>query len=36
LTFKHFGDGENIHIIDASGDPIDISDAIWAVVEESF
>ena len=36
LAFKHFGDGENIHIVDASGDPIDISDAIWAVVEESF
>lgn len=33
LAFEHFGDGENIHIIDASGDPIDISDAIWAVVE---
>jgi dTMP kinase len=33
LAFEHFGDGENIHIIDAGGDPIDISDAVWAVVE---
>jgi dTMP kinase len=33
LAFEHFGEGENIHVIDASGDPIDISDAIWAVVE---
>jgi|AntRauTorckE5430_2_1112549.scaffolds.fasta_scaffold07141_1 dTMP kinase len=34
LAFAHFGDGENIHIIDASGDPVTISDAIWAVVGE--
>lgn len=33
LAFKHFGDNENIHIIDASGDPIDVSDAIWEVLE---
>ena len=33
LAFEHFGDNENIHIIDASGDPIEVSDAIWAVVE---
>ncbi|TXF88407.1 dTMP kinase [Neolewinella aurantiaca] len=36
LAFEHFGEGENIHIIDASGDPIDISDAIWAVVEQKL
>lgn len=33
LAFEHFGDGENIHIIDASGDPVTVSDAIWEVVE---
>lgn len=33
LAFEHFGEGENIHIIDATGDPIEISDAIWAVVD---
>lgn len=34
LAFQHFGEGENIHIIDASGDPVEIADKIWAVVEE--
>ena len=33
LAFQHFGDNENIHIIDASGDPVEIADAIWEVVE---
>ncbi|MFT7121308.1 MAG: dTMP kinase [Neolewinella sp.] len=33
LAFQHFGEGENIHIVDASGDPIDIADQIWAIVE---
>ncbi len=34
LAFTHFGEGENIHIIDASGDPVEISDQIWALVEQ--
>lgn len=33
LAFEHFGEGENIHIIDASRDPVEVSDAIWKVVE---
>ncbi len=33
LAFAHFGEGENIHIIDAAADPVTVSDAIWAVVE---
>jgi len=33
LAFERFGEGENIHMIDASGDPVEVSDAIWAVVE---
>jgi len=33
LAFEHFSKGENIHVIDASGDPVAISDAIWTVVE---
>ena len=36
LAFEHFGEGENIHVIDASGDPLEIADAIWAVVEEAL
>jgi len=34
LAFEHFGDGENIHVIDASADPVSISEAIWSVIEE--
>jgi len=36
LAFEHFGEGENIHIVDASGDPISISDAIWEIVEGAY
>jgi len=32
LAFQHFGEGENIHIIDASGDPVEIADKIWELV----
>lgn len=32
LAFEHFGEGENIHLIDASGDPVTVADAIWEVV----
>ncbi len=34
LAFEHFGEGENIHIIDAAADPVTVSDAIWEVVED--
>lgn len=34
LAFDHFGDGENIHVVDASQEPVAVSDAIWTVVEE--
>lgn len=33
LAFQHFGEGENIHIIDASGDPVEIADKIWSIIE---
>lgn len=34
LAFEHFGEGENIHLIDASTDPVSISEAIWSVIED--
>ncbi|MEM6771240.1 MAG: dTMP kinase, partial [Bacteroidota bacterium] len=34
LAFTHFGEGENIQIIDAAADPVTIADKIWAVVED--
>lgn len=34
LAFEHFGEGENIHIVDASEDPVAVSEAVWAIVEE--
>jgi dTMP kinase len=34
LAFQHFGEGENIQIIDASEDPVSISEAIWSVIED--
>lgn len=33
LAFEHFGDGENIHIVDASQDALSVSEAIWDIVE---
>ncbi|MEL7162106.1 MAG: dTMP kinase [Bacteroidota bacterium] len=33
LAFEHFGDGENIRVVDASRDPVTIADEIWALVE---
>lgn len=33
LAFKHFGDGENIHILDASRDVIEIADEIIDLVD---
>ena len=33
LAFQHFGDGENIHIVDASRDVVEIADEIWGIVE---
>lgn len=32
LAFEHFGEGENIHRIDAAADPVTVADAIWEVV----
>ncbi len=29
LAFEYFGEGENIVIIDASGDPVEVADLIW-------
>ncbi|WP_273447728.1 dTMP kinase [Neolewinella agarilytica] len=33
LAFEHFGEGENIHIVDASRDPVTIAEEIWGIVE---
>ena len=33
LAFEHFGEGENIHIVDASRDAMTIADEIWEIVE---
>lgn len=32
MAFQHFGEGENIHIIDATANPADIADQIWEKV----
>ncbi|MBC6996228.1 dTMP kinase [Neolewinella lacunae] len=29
LAFEYFGEGENIWVIDASGDPVEVADLIW-------
>lgn len=34
LAFEHFGEGENIHIVDASKDPVAVSEAIWTIIDD--
>lgn len=33
LAFDHFGEGENIHVVDASGEPWAVFERIWVAVE---
>ena len=36
LAFEHFGEGENIRIIDASRDVMTVADEVWAAVSEQL
>lgn len=33
-AFAYFGEGENIHVVDAAADPVSVADQIWALVED--